>query len=178
MLDLSSAAGRDLELLRRVVEMAGRGRVLVLANTSDRDLSRHVAHLGAMGVVDKDQSVEILVKAITKVHSGEVWFGRATMAGVLRQLGHPDDKASDGEAASRIASLTKREREVIQLLGHGLNPETLAQRLFISETTVRHHLSSILEKLGVRDRFDLVFYAYRHGLSAPPASSEAGNNRS
>ncbi len=143
-------------------------RVIAFMDFCDDGLLRRIARLGAMGVVSKAQAVETLVKAIKKVHSGEIWFDRATMAGVIHDLAQPNRLARDEEAAARIATLTKREREVIQNLGQGLNAEAISKRLFITETTVRHHLSSIIEKLCVYDRFELVFYAYRHGLAFPP----------
>lgn len=168
LFDIDSDDQNGLKHLPRVINMAGRGRVLVLADAYREDMCRQIAHFGAMGLVSKNQAVEILVKAINKVYSGEVWFSRATMAGLIRHIAQPAGRRCDDEVGSRISTLTKREREVVQLLGQGLNVEMLARRLFISETTVRHHLSSILEKLCVRDRFELVFYAYRHGLAVPP----------
>ena len=70
--------------------------------------------------------------------------------------------------ASRIESLTDREREVIRLIGEGLKNKQIAERLSISEATVRHHLTSIFAKLDVEDRFELVVYAYRHDLANLP----------
>jgi DNA-binding NarL/FixJ family response regulator len=68
----------------------------------------------------------------------------------------------------KIASLTDREREVIALICEGLQNKLIGERLFISETTVRHHLTSIFDKLGVTNRLELVIYAYRHGLAKLP----------
>ena len=67
-----------------------------------------------------------------------------------------------------LTSLTERERNVVAVIGEGLKNKQIAERLFISETTVRHHLSSIFEKLGVSDRLELLVYAYRHKLAKPP----------
>lgn len=77
-----------------------------------------------------------------------------------------------GPEASRIAALTKREHEVISLLSEGLQNKQIASRLSISETTVRHHLTSIFDKLGITNRLALIVYAYRQGLAAPPASPQ------
>jgi len=63
------------------------------------------------------------------------------------------------------------EREVAVLLGEGLSNKGIAMRLSISETTVRHHLTSVFGKLGTRDRLELLLYAYRHGMIKPPAVS-------
>jgi DNA-binding NarL/FixJ family response regulator len=69
----------------------------------------------------------------------------------------------------KIASLTEREREVITLVGEGLKNKQIAARLFISETTVTHHLSSVFSKLEVSDRLELIIYAFRHGLAKLPS---------
>lgn len=68
---------------------------------------------------------------------------------------------------NKIDTLTEREREVIGLVGAGLNNRQIAERLFMSETTLRHHLTSIFSKLDVSDRLELILYAYRYGLAEP-----------
>jgi two-component system nitrate/nitrite response regulator NarL len=72
-----------------------------------------------------------------------------------------------GPDAARIAALTKREHEIISLLSEGLQNKQIASRLSISETTVRHHLTSIFDKLGIANRLELIVYAYRQGLASP-----------
>jgi two-component system, NarL family, nitrate/nitrite response regulator NarL len=76
----------------------------------------------------------------------------------------------DDPEAAKIAMITKREHEIITLIGEGLQNKLIASRLSISETTVRHHLTSIFDKLGVANRLELIVYAYRHGLASPTAS--------
>jgi len=120
--------------------------------------------MGARGLVFKENTPEILIKAIQKVHAGEVWLERKMMASVISDMsrvlsGKPD-------ATSRqIATLTARERQVVSLIGEGLKNRDIAGRLFITEATVRHHLTSIFGKLDVKDRCELVVYAFRHGLA-------------
>ena len=70
--------------------------------------------------------------------------------------------------AGMVESLTRREREIVALIAEGLTNRELADRLCISEATIRTHLTSIFLKLGVTDRLKLVVYAYRHGLADPP----------
>jgi DNA-binding NarL/FixJ family response regulator len=81
---------------------------------------------------------------------------------------YPGMEVQESEKA-KIASLTRRQREVIQLICEGMKKKQIAERLFISYTTVRHHLSSIYTKLDVSDRLELVIYAYRYGLDKPPS---------
>jgi DNA-binding NarL/FixJ family response regulator len=77
-----------------------------------------------------------------------------------------DNKKADPESA-KITKLTEREREIIVLIAEGLKNKQIAERMFISETTVRHHLTSVFNKLSVADRLELMIYAFRHKLVAP-----------
>jgi len=88
------------------------------------------------------------------------------MGMVIQEFSKPEQ--IDPEV-SKIAALTSREREVIELVGEGLKNKQIAERLFISETTVTHHLSSVFSKLDVSDRLELIIYAFRHGLAKMPA---------
>jgi two-component system nitrate/nitrite response regulator NarL len=136
---------------------------------SDRERSADhpvLVERGAIGLVLKHERPEVLIKAITKVHAGEVWLDRMNTAEALGRLSRRRH-AEDVEAA-KIATLTKREREIIALVGEGLKNAAIAQRLFISEATARNHLTSILDKLDLSDRFELAVYAFKHGLVRYP----------
>ena len=147
--------------LRRIAETA---RILIVTGTIQTDLQIRAARLGAAGVLLKSEPASNLLKAIRKVHTGEVWFRRSIMSAVM--VGISDEGASKpGPEAAKIASLTARELEVVALLGEGLRNKQIGQRLFVSETTVRHYLTSIFDKLGVDDRLELIVYAYKHGLA-------------
>jgi DNA-binding NarL/FixJ family response regulator len=124
--------------------------------------------LGARGLVLKEKAAEVLLQAIMKVHAGEAWLERTMMANVLDALGHTSRHRQTDPEAAKIAMLTARECDVIALLGEGLKNQQIATRLHISETTVRHHLTVIFDKLEVVDRLELVVYAYRHGLVKLP----------
>jgi len=137
------------------------GRILVVTAHTDTHLAACAIEAGASGVISKDQSVALLQRALTRVHGGEIWLDREKTAGVLR---HVMRRNADPDA-EKIGALTKREREVIRLVGEGLKNGAIAERLFISDATVRNHLTSILGKLELSDRFELAVYAYRHGLA-------------
>ena len=145
--------------------MAKNARVLVLTGLRGSESQRRAMLAGAMGVVLKDHAAEVLIKAIHKVHQGEVWLDRLTMGSVLDEMTQAPE--IDPERA-KIASLTDREREVIALIAEGLKNKEIGKRLFISETTVTHHLSSIFSKLEVTDRLELVIYAFAHKLAKVP----------
>jgi two-component system, NarL family, nitrate/nitrite response regulator NarL len=142
--------------------------VLILMSTRGSEADYFVLRLGAMGVVFKDEPAEVVVKAIEKVHAGEIWLERSKLTRALREISWAKRPKSWDAEAAKIDTLTKREREVVALIGEGLSSDKVAKRLFISETTVRHHLTSIFDKLGVCSSFELVFYGYSHGLATPP----------
>lgn len=139
---------------------ATQGHILVVTSAADPKVHERAIELGASGVMSKDQTVDLLRRAVEKVGAGEVWLERGKTAALLR---HVMRRVHDPEA-SKIAALTKREREVVTLIGEGLKNHAIAERLFISEATVRNHLTSILSKLGLSDRFELAVYAFNHEL--------------
>lgn len=163
-LDLRGESGLDL-----VEEFTLKGaRVLVLTGVVDEEQHQRCLRLGAKGLIRKEQAHTVLFKAIEKVNQGEVWFDRTMMRDLLSDvLKRKDQKESDPEE-TKIKSLTVRELEVIGLVREGRKNKQIAERLFISDTTVRHHLTSIFGKLGVTDRLELVIYAYKYGLAKPP----------
>jgi DNA-binding NarL/FixJ family response regulator len=165
LLDLDLGGRSSLEFFKELASAAERARVLILTAVDDLELHRRAVLLGCAGVVLKKQTNETLLRAIERVCEGEVWLDQSMIASLLSAA----NKVGD-EDSVRIASLTKREREIILLIGEGLRNKQIAARLFVSETTVRHHLTSIFSKLSVSGRLDLVVYAYRHGLARSSAA--------
>ena len=92
---------------------------------------------------------------------------------MLDELMRSGESKPSAPEAGHIATLTEREREAIALVGEGLKNKQIAERMFISETTVSHHLTSIFAKLGVSDRLELVVYAYTHGLAKLPTPAHS-----
>lgn len=170
ILDILLGDEDGLTFLPELRETATDTRVLVLTGLRSSENQRRAMLAGAMGVVLKEHAAEVLIKAINKVHQGEVWLDRSLMGSVLDEMTQSPE--IDPEKA-KIASLTDRERQVIALIAEGLKNKQIGERLFISETTVTHHLSSIFSKLEVSDRLELVIYAFAHKLATvpPPISS-------
>jgi DNA-binding NarL/FixJ family response regulator len=162
-LDLGDANGLDLiPSLRSAVPEA---HVMVLTGVRDPEIHRYAVRLGAVGLVPKENATDVLFQAIAKVHGGGIWLDSILVASVLGEMTRLRGGPITDPEAMKISSLTAREREVIDLIGQGLKNQVIADRLCISEATVRHHLTSIFAKLGVVGRLELVIYAYRHGLA-------------
>ena len=168
ILDIVLGDDDGLSFLPELRAVAGGARVLVLTGLRSPESQRRAMRAGAMGIVLKEHAAEVLIKAIKKVHQGEVWLDRLAMGSVLQEISENKQPEPDKE---KIASLTEREREVIGLVGEGLKNKQIASRLFISETTVTHHLSSVFSKLEVSDRLELIIYAFRHGLAKMPGQT-------
>jgi DNA-binding NarL/FixJ family response regulator len=195
LLDLDLGNHDSIDLIPKLLASASGSRMLILTSRCDPEAHYAAVRRGAMGLLRKSEPGEVLIKAIKKLHAGEVWLDRLMMARVLTDIQHAhngkptltseivareesvsevisllrprEDRTTDFEAA-KIATLTEREREVVTLIGKGLKNKQIAEQLFISVTTVRHHLTAIFDKLGVSDRLELAIYSYRHGLAQIP----------
>jgi len=165
LLDIDLGAENGLDFLSELTKAAPNVPVLVLTGLRDIESHRRAARLGAAGVVLKEHAADVLLKAIKKVRAGEAWLDRSMMGGLLREMTRGPKVDVEAE---KIASLTRREREVLTLVTQGLKNRDIAGRLFISETTVTHHLSSVFSKLGVADRLELVIYAFANNLAKTP----------
>jgi DNA-binding NarL/FixJ family response regulator len=162
-IDLNGVNSLDsLPLLRN----ASNAMVLILTGVRDPETQERAVLAGARGVVQKEVSAEMILKAIRKVSEGEIWLDRATTGRIFSKLlDHSHNQVSP--EAAKIASLTSREREIINVMtkqGHSTNKQ-IAVHLNMSEHTLRNHLSSIYSKLEVENRLALVMYAVKHHIN-------------
>jgi two-component system, NarL family, nitrate/nitrite response regulator NarL len=140
----------------------------VLTGVRDPQMHQSAISRGALGIVQKNGAFDVLLRAIERVNAGEAWIDPTLMARVLSQMSGGSKKQKLDPEAVKIASLTEREREVLSWIGQGLKNKEIADKLFISEWTVRHHITSIFAKLEVSDRVELILYAYQRGLAELP----------
>jgi DNA-binding NarL/FixJ family response regulator len=143
--------------------------VIVLTNSRHPDVQKKYLLLGAGGMVSKEQTAETLFTAIKVVNEGDVYFDRKLMSETIKQLVNEKKTLPEKIFAYNCAVLTDREREVLSLVCRGLKNKAVADKLFVTETTVRHHLTSIFEKLKVTSRLELVVYAFREQLVEIPS---------
>jgi two-component system nitrate/nitrite response regulator NarL len=162
-LDLGTESGN--EIISQLLATAKRAHVLVLTGLRDPEIHRQAILRGAMGVVQKEKASEVLLKAIQKVHSGEIWYDRSKLGGVLADISRAQEARETDAAAVNGPTLTPRESEIVALVSQGLKNKQIADKLFISHITVRHHLTSIFAKVGVSSRLELIVYAFNQGLA-------------
>jgi two-component system nitrate/nitrite response regulator NarL len=150
-----------------VLLLRGSCRTLLLAEeVNDETLERSI-RAGAHGLLSRDSAAEEVIKAIEKIYRGELWFGREVTGVAFSALRESHDGARSRPADDHLVGLTPRERKVLRaVIEHNTQSNKgLAKQLFISESTLRNHLSSIYQKLGVNNRLALYIYAQRRGLS-------------
>ena len=164
LMDIRMPEVDGIEATRQIVASGSAARILVLT-TFDADEYVYAAiRAGASGFLLKDVRPTDLVDAIRLVASGNALLGPTVTERLLERFA---DGGGNGEAVAAVAALTAREREILRLLAGGLSNAELADLLVVGETTVKTHVSSVLRKLGVRDRVQAVIVAYDAGLVRP-----------
>lgn len=152
-----------VEQMKELQRLLPNSKILLLSRGEDQVVLERAVSLGASGIVYHNQPWETFVRAVEKISDGEIWIDRTLMARTLNNFSAVKIEKRDYEK-QKIKSLTPKERQVISAIGEGLSNKEIMQTLNISESTVRHHLTSIFSKLEVKDRLCLVIYAYQHGL--------------
>jgi two-component system nitrate/nitrite response regulator NarL len=154
----------------RLLQAHTRAKLLVLAATQDQILLDRAVIAGVRGWVHKHEPPQVLFKAIEKVQQGEFWIDRAAIGRVFLEMAKQNAAEPVDAESSKIAALTVRERQTIAAVTCAASApgKVIAQRLCISEHTLRNHLTSIYRKLELRNRVDLHDFAGRHNLGKAP----------
>ena len=168
LLDLKMPGLDGLGTLQRLQQSRNKTRVIVLTASDDKNEFVQAMKLGTSGIVLKQTATELLIKSIRKVHAGEIWLDSHTTAAVIRQFvaaEEPPPAPVQQPTRDRERSpLSQREREIVALVAQGFKNKEMAEKMFISEQTVKNHLHNIFDKLGVSDRLELALYAIHNNL--------------
>jgi len=168
LLDLRMPNLDGLSALQALQQTNKRTRVIILTASEDKNEFVQAMKLGCSGIVLKQTAPDLIVKSIRKVNSGEIWLDSLTTAAVMRQFSTGLESAGGGGGKGRERSpLSAREREIVALVAQGYKNKEMAEKMFISEQTVKNHLHNIFDKLGVSDRLELALYAIHKGLHLP-----------
>jgi DNA-binding NarL/FixJ family response regulator len=159
-------------LIRDFQKAAEDSLVIILSDLADEELTRKALCTGAAGVILKIQPPSMLIALIESLCSPETRIERPLNNSTAMALPLAVQSHKHEPEIQKINSLTPREREIISLIGKGLRNKDIADRLCISDTTVRHHLTSIFAKLEVSDRQKLLILAHQHGIIDLAVSSE------
>ncbi len=158
--DLMSQSPEAIELIRRT---SGSTQILFLMQMPGPRDCRVALEIGARGALAKTSPAATIRKAIWKVSKGGLWVDRAAAEAVLEYALSPSSPLDIDRR--RIEWLTRRERQIVELVCRGYRNKRIALELRIAETTVCHHLSSVFSKLEVEDRMTLLVFVHRHSLN-------------
>ena len=164
LLDLDLGEGNGLDMVAQLRERS-RAKVIVLTGLRDAEICDEAVAQGARGLVHKLEPAEVILKAISRVHAGELWVDPATAARVLASLS-ANGKRAARSVDSPASRLTEAQRRVVAAVvkHRGAPAKVIADAMNISPHTLRNHLALIYEKLGMHRRIDLVLYAMEAGL--------------
>lgn len=165
MMDIQMPGSDGLAATRRITsDTEHHSRVIILTTFERDEYVFEALHAGASGFLLKNAPPEQLIDAVRVVASGDALLAPSVTRRIIEQFAR---RPVDPDVRERLESLTQREREVLVMLARGNSNSELAAELFVSEGTVKTHVSSLLAKLGVRDRVQAVVLAYESGLVTP-----------
>lgn len=169
LLDMDLGTILSIEILPELLKQSD-AKILILTGIQNSEIHDRAVTAGARGVILKSEPAKVIIKAIEKVYHGEIWVDSKTLSRVLSQMSsrqNVNGGERENEERRKIAELTPREREIIKTLvifEDSTNQE-IAARLFISQSTLKNHLTTIYSKLGVKNRIQLLKYALAHNLA-------------
>jgi DNA-binding NarL/FixJ family response regulator len=165
LMDIQMPDGDGLQATRQITESdAVASRVVILTTFERDDYVFEALQAGASGFLLKNAPPEQLIDAVRVVAAGDALLAPSVTRKIIEQFARRPVAA---DVRARVESLTEREREVLLALARGKSNSELAEALFVTEGTVKTHVSSLLAKLGLRDRVQAVVLAYESGLVEP-----------
>ncbi|MPM04434.1 Transcriptional regulatory protein DegU [bioreactor metagenome] len=167
LLDINMPRMNGLEVARKLRDVKSKVKVIILTIHDDENYVIEVIKAGAVGYLLKDVEPGMLVNAIRTVYQGESFIYPTLAKQLLNEITRQEDKkheAAKNLERRREERLTYREIEVLQLICKGMSNQTIAQTLYLSEKTVKNHLTNIFRKISVNDRTQAVLYALKNKI--------------
>lgn len=161
LLDINMPRMNGLDALRRLKDIGINSKIIMLTIHDAREYLYETIRIGANGYVLKDADSDTLIKAIRDVKEGKSYIQPCLSELLVKELNSRGEKSKE---SSLIESLTKREYEVLTLIAEGMNNREIAEKLFISEKTVKNHVSNIFKKIDVSDRVQAAIFTYRNNI--------------
>jgi two-component system, NarL family, nitrate/nitrite response regulator NarL len=174
LLDFKLPRVDGLAVLRSIQSRVPRTKVIIFTSSDNKNDFVEAMKLGCSGILLKEAPTSLIEKSIQRVQAGEIWLDSNTTAAVIRHFASPKDfpaahtpgtgSTSSNKASRERAQLSQREREIIVLIAQGYKNKEIAEKMFITEQTVKNHLHNVFDKLGVSDRLELALYAIHNSL--------------
>lgn len=163
LMDINMPNSSGLEALRKIKDLGLKTKVIILTSESKREYIIEAIKIGAKGFLQKSCSSSILMKVIRDVDIGRSYL-QPSLANILSQ--GPIENTIDNLNLQKIDLLSKREYEILVLIASGFNNKEIGQSLFISEKTVKNHITSLFKKIEVVDRVQAVIFSYRNNIKS------------
>lgn len=161
LLDINMPNTNGIETLRKLKDIGIDSKIIMLTIHEDKEYILRTLNLGADGYIVKDSNADSFIKAIHHVMEGKIYIQPKIAELVDGSLDNKDCRDINVE---KINSLTRREYEVLTLIAEGLNNKDIAKKMFISEKTVKNHVSSIFKKLELNDRVQAAIFSFKNGI--------------
>ena len=166
LLDLAMPGVSGMDALAEMAAQPTPVRTVLLTASIEKSEIVKAVQLGAAGVVLKTSEIELLFKCIRSVMAGEHWIGRESVADLVQALRTLGDGSPTDRPARERFGLTPRELEITSAVVSGFSNKEIAQKLRLSEDTVKHHLTRIFDKVGASNRLELALFAVHHQILA------------
>ncbi len=158
LLDLAVRRFEGLEDLPTIQRPSPRTKIVLLTSAPDEKEEVAAVKAGAKGYCDRDIAPSLLAKAVARVQNGEIWIGRRAISNFIEELASLVLRPAPALAPGTLSPLTSREREIAQLVGEGARNKEIAERLQVTEKTVKAHLTAVFRKLGLSSRSQLALF--------------------
>lgn len=171
LLDLAMPRCPGLDALRDINRANLKVRTLLLTASIENAQIIEALQAGARGVVMKESATQVLLRAIRAVMAGQAWVGREAVDDLVQYL--RSRAPADDQRKRKKYGLTNREIEIVAAIVDGCTNKEIAQKFTLSEDTVKHHLTSIFDKVGVSNRLELALFAINHRLLEHDATAQS-----
>jgi DNA-binding NarL/FixJ family response regulator len=162
MLDMAMPGG-GLSVLKKLASMPHPVRTIALAPIADREMMMTALQHGARGVIGRESTTAMLFKSIRTANTDQYWIGRDDVGFVVERMRRLAQQCEADQHAKKF-KLTRREMDIVTAVAAGESNKGIAERLSLSEDTVKHHVSHVFDKLGVYSRLELAVFAINHKL--------------
>ena len=159
VLDIDMPVQDGLETTRKIRAEYPNIKVLILTMHNNESYIKEIIAAGASGYILKNKGSNELVNAIRAIHAGEEYFSKAVTDTLIKSI-----QESKKAKPNPQVKLTKREKEVLTLIGEGLTTKEMSKKLFIADTTIETHRRNLLDKLGVKNSKELILYVAKNGV--------------
>ncbi|MDD3839297.1 MAG: response regulator transcription factor [Clostridia bacterium] len=160
LMDINMPVLNGIQAVKKIRESGSESKIIMLTIHENREYLLKTIKVGAEGYILKDAEVDHLIEAIRNVYRGETYIQPNLTTYLIKEFSKSNRRTTEKDECN----LTRREREVLELIAEGMNNREIADELFISEKTVKNHVSNIFRKIDVNDRTQAAIFAFKNNM--------------